>query len=60
MAQKVRNQPTMQEMWVPSLSREDPLEKRIPTAVFLPRELQRQRSLVDYSPWGHKESDMTE
>ena len=21
---------------------------------------QRQRSLADYSPWGHKESDMTE
>ena len=31
-----------------------------PTAVFLPGESQGQRSLVGYSPWGHKESDMTE
>ena len=31
-----------------------------PTAVFLPEEPQEQRSLVDYSPWGHKESDTTE
>ena len=31
-----------------------------PTPVFLPGESHRQRSLGDYSPWGHKESDMTE
>ena len=31
-----------------------------PTPVFLPRESHGQRSLVGYSPWGHKESDMTE
>ena len=31
-----------------------------PTLVFLPGELHGQRSLVGYSPWGHKESDMTE
>ena len=30
-----------------------------PTLVFLPREFHGQRSLVGYSPWGHKESDMT-
>ena len=30
-----------------------------PTPVFLPREFHGQRSLVGYSPWGHKESDMT-
>ena len=30
-----------------------------PTPVFLPREFRGQRSLVGYSPWGHKESDMT-
>ena len=30
------------------------------TPVFLPGELHRQRRLVSYSPWGHKESDMTE
>ena len=30
------------------------------TAVFLPGEFHGRRSLVGYSPWGHKESDMTE
>ena len=30
------------------------------TPVFLPGEFHRQRSLVGYSPWGHKESDTTE
>ena len=30
-----------------------------PTSVFLPGEFHGQRSLVGYSPWGHKESDMT-
>ena len=30
------------------------------TPVFLPGESHGQRSLVGYSPWGHKESDMTE
>ena len=31
-----------------------------PTPGFLPGELHRQRSLAGYSPWGRKESDMTE
>ena len=31
-----------------------------PTPVFLPGESHRQRSLAGYSPWGHKELDMTE
>ena len=31
-----------------------------PTPVFLPGESHGQRSLVGYSPWGHKESDKTE
>ena len=31
-----------------------------PTPVFLPGESHGQRSLVDCSPWGHKESDTTE
>ena len=31
-----------------------------PTPVFLPRETHGQRSLVGYSPWGHKESDTTQ
>ena len=31
-----------------------------PTPVFLPGESHEQRSLAGYSPWGCKESDMTE
>jgi len=30
-----------------------------PTPVFLPGKSHRQRSLVGYSPWGHKELNMT-
>ena len=37
-----------------------PWRRKLQSAlVFLPRESQRQRSLADYSPWGHKESDTT-
>ena len=52
----------MWETWVQSLGQEDPLEKGMgqPTPVFLPGEFYGQRSLVGYSPWGHKELDMTE
>ena len=32
----------------------------LPTPVFLSGEFHEQRSLVGYSPWGHKESDTTE
>ena len=31
-----------------------------PTPVFLPRKSHGQRSLAGYSPWRHKESEMTE
>ena len=31
-----------------------------PAPVLLPGKFHRQRILVGYSPWGHKESDMTE
>ena len=31
-----------------------------PTPVFLPEKSHGQRSLADYSPWGHKELDRTE
>ena len=31
-----------------------------PTPIFLPEESHGQRSLVGYSPWGHRESDTTE
>ena len=51
----------MQEMRVPSLGGEDPLEEAWqPTPVFLPGEFHGQRSLAGCSPWGHRESDMTE
>ena len=32
----------------------------LPTPVFFRREFHGQRTLVGYSPWGHKESDTTE
>ena len=32
----------------------------LPTPVFWPGEFYGQRSLMGYSPWGHKESDMAE
>ena len=44
-----------------SLGWEDPLEEGVaPASVFLPGEFHTQRSLVGYSPWGHKESETTE
>ena len=36
------------------------LPKRAPAPVFLPGKSHGQRSLAGYSPWGCKESDMTE
>ena len=48
MAQMVKNPPAMQETWVRSLGREDPLE-RLPTPVFWPGGF---HGL--YSPWGAK------
>ena len=54
--QLVKNPPAMWETWVWSLGWEDPLRReRLPTPVFWPGEF---HGL--YSPWGHKESDMTE
>ena len=50
MAQLVANPPAMQETWVQSLGREDPLEKGPAT----------QYSILAYSPWVCKELDMTE
>ena len=61
MAQQVKNQPVMQETWVQSLGQEDSLENGMATtSVFLPGEFHGQRSLVGYSPWGHKELDKAE
>ena len=60
----VKNLPAMeemQEMQVWSLAREDPLEKEMQhSPVFLSRGSHGQKSLVGYSPWGSKDSDMTE
>ena len=51
----------------PKRLRFDPLVEKIsrkrkwqPTPVFLPGKFHGQRSLAGYSPWGRKESDMTE
>ena len=54
----VKNPPAMQE--IPG-SLEDPLEKGLAThSTSLPGIFHRQRNLAGYSPWGCKESDMTE
>ena len=59
--QMVKNLPAVQETQVQSLDWEDLLKKGLAThTVFLPGEFHGQRSLVDYSPWGRKESDVTE
>ena len=51
----------MQETWIQPLGQEDPLERKWqPIPVFLPGKSGGQRRLMDYSPWDHKESDMTE
>ena len=56
MVQLVKNPPAMGETWVLVLGWEDPQEKgKAPHSVFWPREF---HGL--YSPWGRKESDMTE
>ena len=47
--------------WVQPLGREDPLERKWqPTPAFLPGESDGQRSPAGYSPWGHKEWDMSD
>ena len=59
-AQMVKHLPTMLETQVRSLGWEDPLEKDQPTPVLLPGKSHGWRSVVGYSPWGHKELDTTE
>ena len=58
----VRILPAKQEMQVSSLVWEDALQKEVATdssIVSLPEKYHGQRSLVGYSLWGCKESDMT-
>ena len=53
--------PAVQETWIQSLGQEDPWGREWqPTPVSLPGEFHGQRSLAGYTPWGQKESDMTE
>ena len=60
-AQVVKNPPAMQETWVLSLGWEDLLEEGMATILlFLPGESLWTEEPAGYSPWGHKESDMTE
>ena len=61
-AQMVKNLPAMQETWVWSLAWENPLEDGMATrsSILCLENPHRQRSLVGYSPWGHKELDTTE
>ena len=61
MAQTVKRLSTMLETWVRSLGQEDPLEKEMAIrSSTIAWKIHGQRSLVGYSPWGRKESDMTE
>ena len=52
----------IQETQVQFLSWEDSLEEEMVTdsSVFLPWKSDGERSLMGYSPWGHKESDTNE
>ena len=60
-APSLKKLPAIQETWVRPLGWKDPLEKGMAShSSILPGEFHGQRSLVGYSPWGLKESDMTE
>ena len=57
----VKNLPVIQETQVQTLGWEDPLEKGMKThSTILDGKFHGQRSLADYSSWGHKELDSTE
>ena len=59
--QMIKNLPAVQDTWVQSLGWEDPLGKGMAThSTVLTEESHGQRSLMGYSPWGCKESDMIE
>ena len=56
-----KNLPAKQEVEVQSPGGEDLLQKKMAThSRILAWEIHGQGRLVDYSPWGCKESDMTE
>ena len=60
--QMVKNLPAMQESWLQSGLGRSPGEGNgyLLQYSYLENSVDRERSLVGYSPWGHKESDMTE
>ena len=57
----VKNLPAVQETWVQSLGKEDPLKKGMATHqdFFLENSMDK-GAWWGYSPWSHKESDMAE
>ena len=60
-AQMVKCLPTMRETQVQSLGWEDLLEKKMAThSSILAWKIPWMEEPVGYSPWGHKELDMTE
>ena len=62
MVQSVKNPPAVWETCVLSLGWEHPLEEGMATHsnILAWKNPHEQRSLVGYSPWDHKESDLTE
>ena len=59
-AQMIKNPCAMQETWVPSLGKEDPLEKGMAThSSICTWRIPWTEELVGYSPWGCKELDTT-
>ena len=60
MAQMVKYLPEMQETWVQSLDQEDLLEKGMAAhSSILAWRIPRTEEPGGYSPWGHKELDVT-
>ena len=60
MVQMVTNPPSKRHGFDPWVRKILWTRKWQPTPVFLPWKICRQRSLAGYSPWGHKDLDMTE
>jgi len=57
----VKNLPAKQENQLQSLGQEDPLEKRMAIhASIVAWRIPWKEEPGGYSPWGHRESDMTE
>ena len=61
-AHTVKNLPAMWETWVQSLGWKDALEEGMAThsSILACRVHMDRGALVGYSPWGRKESNMTE